>query len=311
MNARTLRRLAVVLAALVVVWVGLSALRRARRDTERPLTMARFDLATVDRALIVHGADTLSFSRHGEEWTVNGFDADPSLVHDLVASLADTAPKSELVSENAATLATLGLDSLHVRRIILLQGARVVTTLLAGNEGTFGTLYVREPGQDAAYTLANGLVDLMNRSLDGWRYKTIADVPPDSVAAIEVRRGRSRYSLAKTGGTWRLGNGPADSAAVLALLNRFNILNADGFASAGQTDSVRRLAPQRTVRLLAAGGRSLLSVQIDSTRSGYYLRKDGDSTVYRMEDWDSAALTPVDSTLRPKTRPLPKARGTE
>jgi len=311
MNARTLRRLAAVLAALVVVWVGLSALRRARRDTEQHLTLTRFDLASVDHARIVHGADTLSFVRHGEEWTVNGLDADPTLVHSLVAALADTAPGSELVSENAATLGALGLDSLHARWITVSRGAHTIATLLVGNEGSFGTLYVRQPGRNAAYALTNGLTDVANRSLDGWRYKTIADVPPDSVAAVEVRRGRSGYSLRKADGKWRMGNGPADSAAVATLLSRFSLLNADGFATAGQADSVRRLKPQRTVRLLAAGGQPLLTVQIDSSKSGYYLLKSGDSTVYRLEDWDSAALTPADSTLKPKpAKAAPKSRGT-
>ncbi len=313
MNARTLRRLAAVLAALVVVWIGLSALGRARRDTERHLAMARFDVAAADHARIVHGADTLTFARVGMRWTVNGLAADVSLVHSLVVGLADTAAQTELVSQSAATLAALGLDSLHARRITVSQGGHTVAELLTGNHGPMGgALYVRRPGENAAYSLANGLVDLVDKPLDGWRDRTIADVPPDSVTAVDVDAGRTRYALRKTDGKWRLGSAAADSAAVALLLGRFHALYADGFATPGQTDSVRRARPQRTVELLAAGDRPLLVVHVDSARSGWYALRDGDSTVYRMEDWDSRLLTPPDSALKAKPKkPLPKARGTD
>jgi len=308
MNERTLKRLGVALAALVLVWIGLGALGRARRDTAGRFRLTTFDPGAADHARLTHGADTLTFARTGTDWTVNGLRADAALVHSLVADLADTAAPSELVSENAATLTTLGLDSLHAHRIRVLQGGRILADLLVGTRADYGTLIVRRPGEDAAYKLTSGLSDLVDKPLDGWRDRTIADVPPDSVAAVDVTRGRTRYSLKKAASRWEMGGAPADSSAVALLLGRFHMLNADGFATGATADTIRRARPGRSVRLLDAGGRPLLALHVDSSKTGYFAWRDGDSTVYRMEDWDTAPLTPPDSTLRPKPKPAPGTR---
>jgi hypothetical protein len=301
MSARTLKRLAAALAALVVIWLGLSLARRARRDTEGRLPAARFDPKAVDQALIVKGTDTLRFVKRGDGWYVNALPADASLVSELVSALTDTAAPSELVAQNASSHRQLGLDSSDARRVSVLEGGRTLAALLVGNRGgSYGTVYVRRPGKTAAYQLGGQLAALVDRPLDGWRNRTIAKLAPDSVAEVQVRRRKREYTLMRDDSGWRLGNGAADSSAVAGLLGRFRDLEAAGFATAAQADSARFAPPARTVQLLAQGGRPLLVLSMDSTATGFWVRRSGDSTTYRLDNWTANGVSPADSTLRKK-----------
>ncbi len=300
MNARTLQRLAGLLVAALVVWVGLGALRRAR-DTDKRLALPRFDAGAVNEVRIVKGADTLRFLRSQGGWTVNGYAADAPLVNELVAAMGDTSTRSELVAERASSHRQLGLDSAGAWRVSVLQGARTVGDLLIGGQGSgFGTVYARKPGEDAAYHLEGQLGDLVRRKLDEWRNKTVANIPPDSVVAMEVQRGRSRYTLTKGDAGWRLGSVAADSAAVANLLGRFHALVAAGFATRAETDSLRAARPVRSVKLLARGGTPLLVLSVDSTAGGLWARRQGDSVTYRLDSWSVNTRTPPDSTLLKK-----------
>jgi hypothetical protein len=315
MNAQMVKRLAGVLAALVVVWLGMSLVRRSRRDSAGRLALTRFDPATADQALIVRGTDTLRFVRQGGAWDVNGHPADATLVGKMLQALADTAAQSELVAQNASSFRALGLDSGDAQRVSVLRGGRTVAQLLLGGAGgTFGSVYVRKPGQSASYRLKGSLADLVYRRPDDWRDKVIAKVAPDSVSAVEVRRGRREYTLTRAAAEWRLGQGAADSAAVTALLNRFRDVEAAGFPTAAQADSVSFAHPARTVRLLAEAGRPLLVLSMDSTATGFWVRREGDADIYRMDTWTANTLTPVDSTFRKKparaaATPPPPKRG--
>jgi hypothetical protein len=307
MNPRTLRQLGVALAVLVVVWLGLSALGRTRRDTAGRMTMSRFDPKTVDAAEIAHGADTLRFTRRATGWEVNGWRADRSLVQSLVGYLADTSAVTELVAQNALAHEELGLDSAHAWRVSALQGGHTVADLFVGNGGAYGSVYVRKPGQQAAYQLSSGLADLVTKPLSGWRDRTIADVPPDSVVEVDVRRGRKSYTVTRAKGGWRLDSGAADSAAVSRLLGAAHPLYGDGFPTAAQTDSLRRARLVRTVRLLGTAQRPLLVLSVDSVGpNSLWARREGDSTVYQLLDFKVQDLMPADSTLRPK--PAAKAK---
>jgi len=309
MNPRTLRQLAFALFGLVVVWIGLSALGRARRDTEGHMTMPRFDPRTVDQAVLAKGSDTLRFTRSPDGWRVNGWRADESLVQSLIGSLADSSGATELVAQDAVAHAELGLDSADARRLTLLAGGHPVADMVVGNMGTYGSVYVMRPGHKAAYQLTGALGDLVTKPLDGWRDRTIAKVPPDSVVEVDVRRGRKSYTLTRGKGGWRLENGAADSAAVSRLLDGAQALYADGFPSAAQTDSLWRVHPVRTVRLLGVGHRSLLALSVDSIGSNsLWAQREGDSTIYQLLDFKVQQLTPADSALKPRVPKAPKPK---
>lgn len=303
MNPQTLKRLAAALALLVAVWLVVGLARRSQRDTEGHLPVSRIDPRSVDAIVLAKGADTLRFTRQGGTWTVNGHAANVPLVDAMLNALADSSARSELIAESAGSHAGLGLDSLNARRLSVRTGtaARPVAELLLGHRGeSYGTVYARLPGQASAYQVKSGLAEVVDRQLDDWRDKSIARIGTDSVERIDVTRGKKSYSLTRNDKSWSVDGKDADSAAVAGLLNQFKELNATGFATASEASTLDFSKPVRAIRVLDKQGKTLLALSADSMASGFWVRRDGDSTTFRLDSWALNQLTPVDSALRKK-----------
>jgi hypothetical protein len=300
MNAATLKRLAIALLILLVVWLGLAQLRASRKETTANFTLPRFNRGAVDAVTITRASDTLRLMKQGVGWTVNGFAATASAVAELLDAAADTTARGDLVAKNPGSHARLGIDSVSARAIGMLAGGKPVFTILVGKRGEdFSSGYVRLPGQNRVYQLKGKLAELADRGLDDWRDKKIVALAPDSVDRIEITRGKRGYALARNGSAWMVGAAPADSAAVTALLEQVKQLQASGFANAAQADSARQATPNRNVRFLGKG-RLLAELAFDSTAAGYWARLGGSPTVYKLDSWVVDRLTPADSTLRKK-----------
>jgi len=300
MNTQTLRRLGIILGVLLLVWAVMSLTRRARQDTEQRFALTRFDPKSVDQIIIARNSDTSRFTRQGASWTVNGHPANGVFIDELLRSLSDTTARSELVAENASSHQQLGLDSASARRISVRQGSTTLSELLVGRGGTYGSAYVRKPGQNAAYQLTGSLSESADRAADDWRDRTIAKIDADSIASVEVHRGKTSYTLTRAEKGWLLGSAPSDSGAAANLVNSFRSIEAAGFATAAQADSASFSPPDREVRVTGKGGQMLVALTMDSTANAFWVRKAGDPTTYRLETWTANQLTPADSTLRMK-----------
>jgi hypothetical protein len=301
MTPEFLKRLAGALVAVLVVWLAASLIRRAGRDETGELALGRFDRQVADQASLVKGADTILFRKEGSGWTVNGYRADASAIDELLAALNDSSARSELVAESASSHERLGLDSTSARRLRVTQGTTTLVELLLGSRGnSYGSIFVRGPGADAAYQLSGNLANLADRALDDWRDKRIAAIAPESVAVVEVQTGRVRYRLTKGPSGWSIGSAAADSAAVAGLLDRFRSLSAIGFATTAQADSAHFDPADKVVRLFALGDRPLLTLSADSTASGFWVQRDGDQVIYRLDTWTMGPLAPDAGSLQRK-----------
>ena len=301
MSPQFLKRLASALAGLLILWLGLTFFRRAGRDSTSSFQLPKVDRNAVDGVVIARATDTVRLAKQGANWTVNGLSAGPALVGQLFDAMADTAAQSELIAESASSHDRLGIDSAKARRLSFRQGDKTVAELLIGSRGgNFESAYVRSPGQSAVYQIKGRLIEYAERSVDDWRNKRIVEIQPDSVATVEVQVGKKGYTLARADKSWTLNGGPADSAAVANLLNQFKTLDAAGFATAAQADSANFAAPDKLIRLKAAGDRPLAVLAVDSTAAGFWVRREGDPTVFRIDSWILNQLAPIDSTLRKK-----------
>jgi hypothetical protein len=300
MNTETLKRLAMALAAVVAVWLIATGVRRTGRDESRQLAFGAVDAKAVDQVVLARGPDTVRFARQGAAWTVNGMRADARLVDDMLKALGDTAAHSELVAETASSHARLGLDSAAARRLTAMRGGQVVTDLLVGSRGISATtVYVRKPGEASSYAVSGALADVADRRLDDWRDKLIAAVEPESIATVEVLDGKTSWRLTRAATGWTIGATAADSAAVAGLLDRFRTLTAAGFATPAEADSANFAAPDKVVKVWAKGDRPLVVLTADSSASGFWVRREGDATTFRVDTWVMSGL-PTEESLRKK-----------
>jgi hypothetical protein len=307
MRSDQLRRLGIALVVLLVIWGGVSLLRGLRKDRPVGFVVSHLKPEEVDTILVSRGDTTIRLTRSGSSWRVNGYPTAENSVKEILDALADTSATSELVARSASSHARLGVDVVTGKRLVVKSGARELVRYVVGKRGSdWESGYVRRPGSDDVYLLKSRLADLTERRVDDWRDKRLAAVEADSVAELEVTRGRTGYLLERAGKLWKFKDGKeTDSAAVAGLLGQFRNLSAAGFATRAQADSADFTRPERRVRLLAPGGRPLLALAIDSAGSNYWVRKDADSTVYRLDSWTADQLTPKDSTLRKKAPAKP------
>jgi hypothetical protein len=304
MSGKQLARLAVVLLVLLLLW-GAAALARRREivDTSDNFKLPKITRNQVDSVRIARAGDTtILVRRDSATWRVNGHAASRTAVNDLLAALEDTAPPAELVAERPASHAGLGVDSAGGARVQILSKGKVLADLVSGRRTRdVDGGYIRYAGKNETYAVQGRLAEVFGRTSDDWRDHHIAAVPSDSVGSIEITRGRRSYTLKRDGKAWTLGaGGKADSAAVAGLLGALSQIDAAGFANGAQADSAKFSPPDRRVRVLRRDGKSLLTLVFDSAASGFWVRPDTGSTIYRLEPWTTDRLTPADTSVKVK-----------
>jgi uncharacterized protein DUF4340 len=306
MSAKQLARLAGILVVLLLVW-GAAALARRREATPTgdSFRLPRITRSQVDTVVISRVRDTTLLVRQDSTtWTVNGHTAAPNAVADLLTALADTAAGGELVAERKASHPGLGVDDSAGSRVRVKAQGKTLADLVVGKRSSdFSGGYVRMAGQEPTYMVRGQLVEVMTRTPDEWRDHRIAKVLGDSIAQIEISRGRKTYALSRRDKSWELTpGGPADSAKVGELLTAYSSVEATGFASRAQSDSARFSSPDRRARLVRKDGTPILTLLFDSTAAGFWVRPDTSKTIYRVESWTADRLTPADTALRAKKK---------
>ncbi len=305
MNAKQLKQIAVGLAVLIVLWGGLKVFKRDSDTTTAKFVLPALTANDVDSVKISGPSDTLVLAKRGPtSWSVNGMDASLSAVNDLFQALKGTT-RAELAAQSASSHKSLGVDAASGKRLTVIKGGKPMVDLIVGSHGpAFEGVYVRRPTEDAVYLIQGGLGNAVDKGLDDWRDRTIAKVDPDSVRAIAVRLQRGGYVLRRGTTGWRFASGAkADSGAVRHLLEQYHNLQAGGFPTKAQEDSIRFTHPTRRVTLQGAT-RPLADLVLDSSASWWWVRHADGGTVFRLETWRLPQLFPADSTL--KAKPAPK-----
>jgi len=302
MSAQHLKLIAGGLLVLLLLWGGSELLSRGSDSVAGSLALPALTQADVDTISVVSGADSIVLGKQSATaWSVNGHRAAPDAVGEVFQALADTV-RRELVAQAPSSFARLGVDSIAGRRLRLAHAGKPLLELIIGRAAEYQSAYVRRPGDAHVYLWRGRLVSAVDRPVDGWRDKRIAALEPDSIAALDVVRGKDRYSLKRAGKGWTLNGQATDSAAVARYLDRLKTIIAVGFVTPTAVDS----AKARGVRRLGVrGGREvLLTLAFDSTTSGFLVHHlagvggEG-ATLYRMNFWDVDGLTPASRSLLP------------
>jgi hypothetical protein len=306
MSAKQLRQIAAGLALLVFLWGGLKLLRKTSDTTTATFALPAIKADDADTVKIFRSGDTLVLTKRGPTaWSVNGLDASLTVVNDLFQALQGTTT-AELVAQSVASHKELGVDSASGKRLVVIQGGRPLVDLVVGGHGpAFEGVYVRRPAESAVYLIQGALGNAVDKGLDDWRDRTITKVDPDSVRAIAVQLKKGGYTLRHGSAGWQFASGAgADSGAVRRMLEQYRNLQAGGFPTKAQEDSIRFTRPTRRITLSGAS-QPLAQLVLDSTANWWWVRGAAGGTVYRLETWRLPQLFPADSALR--ARPAPRA----
>ncbi len=306
MSTKQLLRLAVVLAAVVVVWGVLALTRRSTGDRVIRLALPTVDTAAVDTVALTKGADTALLVRGANgRWRDNAYPATASNVAELLSALADTSSNStELVAESKSAQPALGVAADSGQHVRVIEKGHVALDWITGHQTSdYSGLYIRPTSGDAVYSLHGRLTGALGHGLVEWRDHTIASIPADSVHRIEVQHGREHYALVRGAKrSWTLaGAGPADTAAAKQLIDHLNPLSAENFATPAQAKAARFTHPTARVRVFGTGKSPLADVLFDSTKTGVWARSDTGTTVFQIESWTMDGVTPAEKTLRKGT----------
>jgi hypothetical protein len=298
MSAKGLMRALAGLAALLVLWAAFALFRGSIADTTARLSLPQVTAADVDRVAIARGGDTVVLVRVPAGWQVNGHPADGAQTDQLFRALTDTGASSELLARQAASHGRLGVDSAG-RRVVFAKGSDTLLALVVGEQGrAFQTAYVRLADASEVFLYRGALPGLLSRNEDAWRDRRIAQVPPDFVGAMIVTRGGRDARLTRTESGWTVAGGAADTVAVQRALRALSDLAAIGFATQAQVDSLDFSRPWGRVTVMGRRGDTLLALEVDSTASGYWVRRAGAGDVYRVDFWRLDQLMPTPNAWR-------------
>lgn len=301
MSRATLIKVSVVLGVLLAAWGVAELLRRGSDPVERAQVVSPVAAAAVDTVVIVHEGDTLTLYEAAGRWVVNGFAAAPNSVDDMLEAMAD-GEEGTLIARSASSHSRMGVDSTG-GRLRVFAGGQWVTDLIVGERGSgFRGRYVRRADGDRVYLLEGTLADMVGRSENDWRDKTIVAIEPATVGWITVETGRSGYTLLRRDTIWTFADGsPTDSAAVRRMLDEWRNVQAQGaspFATLAQVDSADFARPERRAVLVGVTGDTLARLLFDSTDAGFWVRHDSGGTVFNLFRWKVDDLMPRDSVLR-------------
>ncbi len=298
MSRDRLKQIAVALAALILLWGAVEILRGGFDEVAGDFAIPVVAQADADSVVFERVADTVVLGKRGEEWTVNGHRAAASGVSDFFG-LLETAPRGQLVAQSIDTHRRLAIDDSTARVLRIIGNGETLAHMLVGTRAPgFQDSYFRRPGEAPVYSVRTRIATYVDRNVDDWRDRSIAQIDTSVVSSAEVVLGGRSYLLRREGDVWQMPDGQApDSAAMVNLLREFTSLSATGFRGPDD-DPFDFDPPDRRAVLRDAEGNALLELAFDSITSGFWVRKTGDSAVYRLSNFTVNRMTPTDSTLR-------------
>ena len=263
MSEKTLRMSLYFLAAVTALYLLVTVLGRGGGDGvegDPALTgvLEALDADDLERIEIAgpesDGArETLLLVADGDDWTVNGFEADSGAVSRLLRAVDDVEVAS-VAATNPANHERLGVDDANAWTLTL-EGGDV--QVLLGKAGTrFRTAYARLPGADQASLIRGDLRSAAARPLLDWRNKVVLETDTAAVAAIHVARGGQEWRYERQDSSWTVDGEEAGETKVRDILRELAGLRATGFApDDAERPSVD--AADRTVRAMDADGNDL------------------------------------------------------
>jgi hypothetical protein len=182
MSEKTLKTIAGVVAALIVLYVAATLLSGAPRSVDGGPMAAALERAGKDarEIRILAGGDTIELRRETAGWTVDGHPADSSLVSGLLRALRE-ARIGHLAASSAANHDRLGVSDSAARVLEVGTGSGAPVRILVGNAGpSYDAVYLRLAGRDEVFLVHGSIRRHTLRSAEDWR----AEPEPETAESV-------------------------------------------------------------------------------------------------------------------------------
>ena len=296
MSKNVLQRLVIVLAGLLVLYgiirlVGVRGAELSAGALELAAELEGIDERTLESATLSGPEHEIEVTRTSGDWLVNGFESDSTAVARMFTALSgvEVGALAAANPDNHERLGVAGHEA-WMLEFRLRDGENRMVAL--GRVGTaFQTAYARLPGSEEVYTVRGDLRGSFTRTLSDWRDKLIARVDVESIESIEVERDGEVIVVDLDEAGWTLAESGAvpDSASVANILGELDELRAIGFADEGSafpTEDVRRLVA------MAESGDTLLALEMAPVDAEYWVRAEGNDTLYRLASFRATRIVP-------------------
>ena len=199
---KTVKILAIVLAAQLLLAVGIGLSDRGVSAGNEPVALVSFDAEKIDR-ITLEGPDDakVTLARSGGNWVLpdsDKFPANSQKVQQLferLASLKFTTPVASSVSARERFKVS---DEQFERHIAFSEGDDTVARLYLGSSPGMRLIHARSEDSDAIHAVKLSAYDVPVKASD-WEDKSVLNLSKSTIAAIEVKGLRIQRSITETG----------------------------------------------------------------------------------------------------------------
>ena len=244
--------------------------------------------------------ETIRLERAGDDWTVNGFEADSGAVARFLRAL-DEVEVGPVAAANPANHERLGVSTDSAWTLTTDGG----TTVLLGKTGNrFRTAYARLPDADQVSLIEGDLRAAAARPLFDWRDKVILSADTAAIASIHVARDGETVIYERGDSSWTVGGdgveaddaeagsdgAEADATTVRNMLQEIAGLRASGFAP---QDAEMPEEPDRTVLALDADGNEVASLSLAEQEGNFRVSASASPYIFEVPTFRADRVAPA------------------
>ena len=205
------KNLLILAAIVLVVFAYIVFFERHRPTSDEAASAAEkvlldFEQDDVAAILIERGESRVLLEKTGEEWYLReplDFPADESIVSSTLGSFANLTADRRLTAEEVDPI-EYGLDA-PVAEVTLRMGDGSERSLAVGEELPLGSKRaLRVDGGGDVVIAAGWFVSDLEREIDDWRSRDVADLAEDDVASIDIDSGADSIRAVRLEDSWQL-----------------------------------------------------------------------------------------------------------
>jgi hypothetical protein len=271
----------VILAAIVIAVLAYILLFERHRPTSDEAASAAekvlldFERDDVAAILIERGESRVLLEKTGEEWYLReplDFPADESIVSSTLGSFANLTADRRLPAEEVDDPIEYGLDA-PVAEVTLRMADGSERSLAVGDELPLGSKRaLRVDGGGDVVIAAGWFVSDLEREIDDWRSRDVADLADDDVASIDIDSGADSIRAVRLEDTWQLLRpltDMADGDHLAGVISDLRSMRIEEFLDDGVDPLELGLdLPEYEITIVRADGGDPLRLDLGLTREG-------------------------------------------